>query len=74
MSEVFYKKGAHKNFAKVAGKHLRQRPEALLKKRLCHWYFPVNLAKLLRTPFLQNTSGQLLLHMQLLGEGLFKYV
>ena len=31
----------------------------LLKKRLWHRYFPLNFAKLLRTPFLQNTSGQL---------------
>ena len=33
----------------------------LLKKRLCHRCFPVNFAKSLRTPFLQNTSGRLLL-------------
>ena len=32
-----------------------------LKKRLWHRYFPVNVAKFLRTPFLQNTSGRLLL-------------
>ena len=31
----------------------------LLKKRLWHRYFPVNLAKFLRTPFLQKTSGRL---------------
>ena len=29
-------------------------------QRLWHRCFPVNLAKFLRTPFLQNTSGQLL--------------
>ena len=29
----------------------------LLKKRLWHRCFPVNFAKFLRTPFLQNTSG-----------------
>ena len=28
-------------------------------QRLWHRGFPVNLAKFLRTPFLQNTSGQL---------------
>ena len=33
----------------------------LLKKRLCHKCFPVNFVKFLRTPFLQNTSGRLLL-------------
>ena len=31
------------------------------KKKLRHKCFPVNLAKFLRTPFLQNTSGRLLL-------------
>ena len=33
------------------------RPAALLKKRLWQRCFPVNFAKFLRTPFLQNTSG-----------------
>ena len=33
----------------------------LLKRKLWHWYFPVNLVKFLRAPFLQNTSGGLLL-------------
>ena len=37
------------------------RPPALLKMRLWHRCFPVNFAKFLRTPFLQNTSGWLLL-------------
>ena len=37
------------------------RPATLLKKRLWHRCFPVNFAKFLRTPFLQNTSGRLLL-------------
>ena len=35
----------------------RKRPATLLKKRLWHRCFPVNSAKFLRTPFLQNTSG-----------------
>ena len=35
------------------------RPATLLKKRLWHKSFPVNFAKFLRTPFLQNTSGRL---------------
>ena len=33
----------------------------LLKKRYRHRCFPVNFAEFLRTPFLHNTSGQLLL-------------
>ena len=43
--EVFYKKGVLRNFAKFTGKHC----------------FPGNFAKVVRTPFLQNTSGRLLL-------------
>ena len=62
--EVFCKKGVLRNFAKFKGKHLSQRlffntvaglPATLLKKSLWHRCFPVNLAKFLRTPFLQNT-------------------
>ena len=34
-------------------------PATLLKKSLWHGCFPVNLAKFLRTPFLQNMSGRL---------------
>ena len=33
----------------------------LLKKRLWHRCFPVNFVKFLKAPFLQNTSGRLLL-------------
>ena len=36
-------------------------PATLLKKRFWHGCFPVNFAKRLRAPFLQNTSGRLLL-------------
>ena len=71
----FVRKGALKNFAKFTGKHLCQnlffnkvaglRPETLLKKRLWHRCFPVNSAKFLRTPFLQNTSGRPLLKVDL---------
>ena len=32
-------------------------PATLLKVRIWHSCFPVNFAKFLRTPFLQNTSG-----------------
>ena len=64
-------KGVLRNLTKLTGKHLCQtlffnkvaglRPATLLKKRLWHRYFPVNFAKFLRTPFLQNTCGSLLL-------------
>ena len=37
------------------------RAATLLKKRLWRRCFPMNFAKFLRTPFLQNTSGRLLL-------------
>ena len=71
--EVSYKKKVVlENFTKFAGKHLclslffnkvaDLRPATLLKKRLWHSYFPVNFVKFLRTPFLQNTSGRLLLN------------
>ena len=36
-------------------------PATLLKKRLCHWYFPVNFAKFLRTAFLTEKIQWLLL-------------
>ena len=36
------------------------RPATLLKKRLWHRCVPVNFAKFLRAPFLQNTFGRLL--------------
>ena len=58
-------------FNKVAGLRkcvLRNslRPATLLKKRHWYWYFPVNFAKFLRTPFLQNISGRLLLSVAFL--------
>ena len=37
------------------------RPATLLKKRLWRRYFPVNFAQFLKTPFLRNSSGRLLL-------------
>ena len=61
-----------RNFKKFTGKHLCQSlffnkvaglsPANLLKKRLWHRCFSLNFLKFLRTPFLQNTSGRLLLH------------
>ena len=55
--EVFFKKGLLQTFVKF-----RREPATLLKKRLWHRYFPVNFANFLRTPFLQNTTGRLLLN------------
>ena len=40
---------------------LQANPATLLKKSLWYRYFHVNFAKFLRTRFLQNTSGRLLL-------------
>ena len=67
------KKSVLRNFTKFTGKYLCQglffnkdaglRPATLLKKRLWHRSFPVNFVKFLRTPFLRNTSGRLLLDM-----------
>ena len=63
------KKKMLKIFAKFTEKQLRQslffnkaagmRPKAcnFIKKRLWRRCFPVNFAKFIRTPFLQNTSG-----------------
>ena len=75
--EVFYKKGVLKNFTKLTWKHLCQsfflnkvgglRVATLLKKRLWHNCSPANFAKFLRTPFLQNTSGWLLLNSLVLS-------
>ena len=69
--EVLFKKDALRNFTKFTGKHLCQslffnqaaglRPAASFAKRLWHRCFPVSFAKFLKTPFLQNTSGRLLL-------------
>ena len=44
-------------FDKIAG----LRPATLLKMRLRYKCFPVNFTKFLRTTFLQNTLGRLLL-------------
>ena len=66
-SQMFLKIGALKSFAKFIGKHLCQsfffnkvaglRPATLLKKGLWDRCFPVNFAKILRTPFFQNIFG-----------------
>ena len=63
--------GILRKFAEFTGKQLYQSlifnkvpdlsPTTLLKKRLRHKCFSVNLDKFLRTPFLQDTFGRLLL-------------
>ena len=65
------KKSVLKNFTKFTGKRQSLffnkvaglKPAPLLKKRLWHGCFPVNFGKFSRTPFLQNTSGGLLLKL-----------
>ena len=67
----FMKKGVPRNFTEFTGKHPCQiylfnkvaglRPATLLK-RLGHKCFPTNFAKFLKTAFLQDTSGRLLLN------------
>ena len=68
---MFSKKGVPKNLAKFTGKHLCHsfflnkvpglRPETLVKRIPWHRCFPVNFVLFSRVPFLQNTSGRLLL-------------
>ena len=65
------KKDVLKKFTKSTRNHLCQslffnkaqgpRPATLLKKRLRHRCLPVNFVKFSKAPFLQNTSGWLLL-------------
>ena len=66
--ELHYENGVLSNYAKFTGKRLYQslflnkvadlRPTVLSKKRLWCRCFPVNFAKFLRAPFLQNTPGR----------------
>ena len=60
---MFYKKAAFKNFAILTGKNTF-RPATFIKERLQHRYFPVNIAKFLRTPILKNICKRLLLKYQ----------
>ena len=71
-TNVFYEEGALKSFTRFTGKHLCQSlffnktgSATLLKKRIWHRCFPVNFVKFLRIPFLQNTSGRVLLSLWL---------
>ena len=60
------KEGVPKNFTKFTGKYLCQslflKACDLVKKETPHRCFSENFAKILRTPFLQNTSGRLVLN------------
>ena len=60
------RESVYRNIAKFTGKHLCQslffNKVAALRHR--HGYFPVNFAKFLRTLFLENASGRLLLHIK----------
>ena len=70
-SEMFFKIGIPKNFAKFTGKHLCQshffdkvaglRTAILLRKRPWRWWFLVNFANFLRTPFFLEHLRWLLL-------------
>ena len=57
------KKGVLRNFAKLTGKHLCQSLFFNKVASLRPVNFPVNFVKFLRIPFLQNTSGRLLLSL-----------
>ena len=67
------RKAVLKNFVKLTGKHLCQsfsfNEVADLRPNACNFIkretkcFPVSFAKFLRTPFLRNTSGRLLLRI-----------
>ena len=58
--EVFYIKSCSLKISQTSQEN-RPQPATSLKKILWHRCVPVNFAKILRTPFLQNTSGPLLL-------------
>ena len=57
----------------ISGTPPRPRATTLLKKSLWHRHFPMNFAKFIRTPFLQNTSGRLLLTFKRLKNGKFEH-
>ena len=69
--EVLCRKGVFRNFAKFTGKQSPEslvpepRPATLLKKRLWHTCFPLNLAKFLRIFFFTEHFRWLLLHLQI---------
>ena len=74
--EVFCKKGVLVNFTKFTGKHLCWslffnkvavlRPESLLKNRLQHRCFTLNLINFFKNPFLKEHPWWLLLYKRLI--------
>ena len=63
---MFYEKRCSYKFHKIHRKRPVPEPlETLIKKRLWHGCFPVNFVEFLRTSFLQNTSGRLLLSREM---------
>ena len=68
--QKFFKIGVLKNFVKLTGKYLcrslsliTQRNAAFFKTRLPHSCFIVNFVNFLKTTFLQNNFGRLLLSL-----------
>ena len=49
------------NMSQIWEQKYRKTTATLLKKRLWQWFFPENFANFSRIPFLQNSSGRLLL-------------
>ena len=78
------KKCVLRNFIKFTWKYLCQslffnkvtglRPTTLFKRRPWHRCFSVNFVKFLRTAFLQNIYGRLLLHRKIVHSMLLKYI
>ena len=69
-SLMFFKIGVLKNFVKLTGKYLYRshslithKRAAFFKMRLRHSYFIVNFVNFLKTKFLQNNFGLLLLSL-----------
>ena len=58
---MFLEKGVLRNFTKLPEKHLYQ---SLFFNKRDYRCFPVNFVTFLRTPFLQNASGRLLLDLR----------
>ena len=74
-SHMWYKIGVLKNLTKFKEKHLcwslfSNQPASLWTKRLRHSNFSMKFAKCLRTPFLQNTSGRLLLSIAIYAKSI----
>ena len=66
---VFFLQNSHKNtFFSFFKLSCSPQPAASVKKKPWHNFFPASFAKILRTPFLQNISGRLLLKTLLCGE------